>query len=218
MKTVTGRRSRAPRPARRWTSARKAGHGPAPTCALSGRTQSDGVLTVRGGSPGAAVSPPRPSSLSSVVGGDMSARRTGVLLLLAAVFAMHGVQCMASDVAGHGMTGSVHAPSAVSAQVPDIDSALAPAPHLLPAAVSVQVTSAVVAGIFPDDFSPHGSALVAVCLAMVLTGVGALAAAALIGRASATSVRARAPSPLWHTWWSRISRPPDLSALCILRI
>lgn len=148
----------------------------------------------------------------------MSARRMGVLLLLAAVFAMHGVQCMATDVAGHGTTGSAHTPPALSAQVPDVDSALTAAPHLLPAAVSVQVATAVVAGISPDGFPPHGSALVAVCLAMVLTGVSALAAAALIGRASASSVRARAPSPVWHTWWSRISRPPDLSALCLLRI
>ena len=80
------------------------------------------------------------------------------------------------------------------------------------------VAIAVAADLSADGSPPHGSALMAVCLAVVLTGVSALAAAALIGRASTSSVRARAPSPMWHTGWSRVPRPPDLSALCLLRI
>ena len=148
----------------------------------------------------------------------MSARRMWALLLLAAVFYMHGVQCMATDVAGHGMTGAGHVPSAVSEQAPELHSTLAAAPTLSAAAVAVQTTIAVAADISPDGFPPHGSALIAVCLTMVLTGVSALAAAALIGRAPASIVRARATSPLWHTGWSRVPRPPDLSALCLLRI
>lgn len=148
----------------------------------------------------------------------MSARRMWALLLLAAVFSMHGVQCMATDVADHGMTEAGHVPSALSVQAAEIDSALAAAPHLSPATMSAALTIAVAADLSPDGSPPHGSALMAVCLAVVLTGVSALAAATLIGRASASSVRARAPSPMWHTGWSRVPRPPDLSALCLLRI
>ena len=125
----------------------------------------------------------------------MSARRMWALLLLAAVFSMHGVQCMATDVADHGMTEAGHVPSALSVQAVEIDSALAAAPHLSPATMSAAMTIAVAADLSPDGSPPHGSALMAVCLAVVLTGVSALAAAALIGRASTSSVRARAPSP-----------------------
>jgi hypothetical protein len=149
----------------------------------------------------------------------MSAQRVWALLLLASVFSMHGVQCVAAGVDSvHGMSGGAHASAELSAweQVPD--SAHAAEGHLSSGAVAGPVVLAVAAGMSQEGLPLPGGAFGAVCLAVLLTGVIALAAAALIGRAPASRIRARAPSSLRHTGWSRIPRPPDLSTLCLLRI
>ena len=152
-------------------------------------------------------------------GGGMSARRVCVLLLLAAVLSMHGVQCMAADVdAGHGMTGATHGQADLTQQDPSMDSVLTGGGHLMPAVVSGPVVLALAASTSHNGLPLHGAAFGAVCLAVLLTGVIGLVAAALIGRTPATRVRARAPSSVWQTGWSRLPRPPDLSALCLLRI
>ena len=149
----------------------------------------------------------------------MSARRMWALLLLAAVFSMHGVQCMASDMnAGHG--------TAASAMTVVHGAALAGPVWPTSTVVGHQLSGTVPGGVFvtamsglPHDSPPMpGAAFGAVCLAVLLTGVVLLGVAALVRRAPVSIVRARAPSALWHTWWSRLSRPPDLSALCLLRI
>ena len=149
----------------------------------------------------------------------MSARRMWALLLLAAVFSMHGVQCMASDMnAGHG--------TAASAMTVVHGAALAEPVWPTSTVVGHQLSGVVPGGVSVTAMSglPHGSppmpgaAFGAVCLAVLLTGVVLLGVAVLVRRAPASIVRARAPSARWNTWWSRLPRPPDLSALCLLRI
>ncbi len=128
----------------------------------------------------------------------MSARRIAALLLLAAVFSLHGVQCMAGDMGtGHGTQAS--------------------GTTVVHGAASPEPVSPV-AGPLHDSPPMPGAVFEAVCLAVLLTGVVLLGVAALVRRAPASVVRARAPSARWHTWWSRLPRPPDLSALCLLRI
>ena len=146
----------------------------------------------------------------------MSARRMWVLLLLAAVFSMHGVQCVAADVdAGHVMTGTAHALVAAPVQAPSVGVGLAIASSV---AHGMAPGTAVVTASTGDGLPAHGAAFWAVCLAIVLTGIVLLGVVALIRTPWARAVRARAPSRLWRAGWSRLPRPPDLSALCLLRI
>lgn len=151
----------------------------------------------------------------------MSARRVCVLLLLASVFSMHGVQCVAADVdAVHGTTGAAHASDDLSAGAlaPLMDPALAAVGDLMSGAVSGPVVLVVAADMSQNGLPLHSAAFGAVCLAALLAGVVAMAAAAFIRRAPPSRVRARAPASPWHTGWSRLPRPPDLFALCLLRI
>jgi Family of unknown function (DUF6153) len=146
----------------------------------------------------------------------MSARRLWVLLLLAAVFSMHGVQCVAADVdSGHGMTGTAHALVAAPVEVSSVGVGLAIASSV---AHGMAPGSVVVTETTGDGLPAHGTAFWAVCLAIVLAGVVLLGVVALIRTPWARAVRARAPSRLWRAGWSRLPRPPDLSALCLLRI
>ena len=149
----------------------------------------------------------------------MSARRFCALLLLAAVFSMHGVQCVVADAeAGHGLTSTAHAWTGVVAAAPSAGAALDVLDHGRSDAVQVIAGLASIAATPVGGLPSHGVTLWAVCLAVVLTGLVLLGAGLLIRRVPALVVRARAPSVLWHTGWSRLPRPPDLSALCLLRI
>ena len=149
----------------------------------------------------------------------MSARRMWALLLLAAVFSMHGVQCMAADMdAGHGTAASAMTVVHGAALAEPFWPASAVVGHQLSGVVPGGVSVAAMSGLPHENPPMPGAAFGAVCLAVVLTGVVLLGVAALVRRAPVSIVRARAPSALWHTWWSRLPRPPDLSALCLLRI
>lgn len=148
------------------------------------------------------------------------ARLGAALLLLAAVFAVHGIQCVAAGSAlEHGSTSLGRA---ASVGVP---------------AAAVHVGA--VADAIPDDLhaaGTHGSGdagatgssglpspwrdahVLAVCLAVLLAGLTILSPWAL-GRGVAVSlVRGSPPSSRWPSGWSRPPRPPALSALCLLRI
>ena len=147
------------------------------------------------------------------------ARHFCALLLLAAVFSMHGVQCVAADVeAGHGMAGAAHASRDVAATARPGDSAPDVLDHVRTDALQTIAQFTAVAGVPKGSPPAHGALAWVVCLAVVLTGMVLLGLAALVRRLPALLVRARGPSGLWHTGWSRILRPPDLSALCLLRI
>lgn len=149
----------------------------------------------------------------------MSARRMWALLLLAAVFSMHGVQCMAGDMdAGHGTAASAMTVVHGAASAEPVWPTSTIVGHQLSGVFPGGVSVAAMSGLQHDSPPMPGAAFGAVCLAVVLTGVVLLGVAALVRRAPASIVRARAPSARWRTWWSRLPRPPDLSALCLLRI
>lgn len=144
----------------------------------------------------------------------MTARRLWVLLVLASVFSMHGVQCAVADLdAGHGMSASAQTPEPPPAERPPVAMAMAVAAEVTPA-----MGPGVVHRATGDGLPSHDASLSAVCLAILLTGVALLGLVALIRQTWSTCVRARAPSPRRRAGWSQLVRPPDLSALCLLRI
>ena len=150
----------------------------------------------------------------------MAARLWTALLMLAAVFAMHGLQCTS---AAHGAAdGPGQAPAAaVAMTAPTLaDGHLAAAgltdpmagERAVPGSPAVAVTDA------GHDTRPHGSAghLWTWCLAVLAAGIAALLALLaprLIGLAPSALRRAPARARGWCT----PPRPPDLFALCLLR-
>lgn len=146
----------------------------------------------------------------------MPTRRLWVLLLLAAIFSMHGAQYIAADaglrhaeasVAQHGIeepleAGSLSGSMAESEQPQQVDPPLGamarpgrPGPS--------------------HDVAAH---LWSLCLAIVYAGLILLAAASLVGMVVAPVLRGVASHLSLFKGWSRLPRPPDLSALCLLRI
>ncbi|SFF22331.1 DUF6153 family protein [Blastococcus tunisiensis] len=139
----------------------------------------------------------------------MPGRRFWAVLLLAAVFAMHGLQC----AAGMLPAGGAHhtAPALAVAAVGPVGHVTAGAPtpdgpeHL-------GTTEAA-----RDTPSPAPSGhLEALCLAVAAAGLAVLLLA--LGLPS----RGVPLSPRWHRamrrpGWLRPPRPPDLHALCLLR-
>lgn len=177
----------------------------------------------------------------------MRAARLLVLLTLAAVFAMHGLQCISADPTGthpaeHSAMTSTDS-MAVMASAVAMTSAVAMAPAVAEApAVALAVdpavpghaiatmaagtphgTPAVVAAGPAEPVSPgsgHGWAhALAVCLAVLLAGLAVLAAALLLRRAAPVGSR-EALLARARSWWAaiRLPRPPDLAVLCLLRI
>ena len=146
----------------------------------------------------------------------MTGRRLGILLLLVAVLSMHGVQYMLAGA---------HGPAAVTAdQSLDaaVDTALLLAPVALADGAAMTMVpertapaSAAATGTMPGHGIPaHVGSL---CLAVLLVGL-ALLGAALVRRTNATAVCAPASRSRVTLHWSPPPRPPDLSALCLLRI
>ena len=146
----------------------------------------------------------------------MPTRRLWVLLLLAAIFSMHGAQYIAANaglrhaevaVAQHGTEdplddGSLSGSMAADDQVQQADPSLA---------------ATAMAG---QPGPSHGAAahVWSLCLAILYAGLILLAAAGLLGRVTAPVARGTASHLSLFTGWSRLPRPPDLSALCLLRI
>ena len=150
----------------------------------------------------------------------MSGRqRLWSLLLLAAVFVVHGVQCMAADAdGGHAAMAPVVA-SAEMGHPSGRDAAADGAAGLvLTAAVVHSVAGPLGAGLPVDRDSGHGADLWAMCLAVVVGGLVLLGAMGLLRHGTVTPVRG-SPSRRFGT---RIIpgtlRPPDLSSLCVLRV
>jgi hypothetical protein len=153
----------------------------------------------------------------------MAARLWTALLMLAAVFAIHGLQCTS---AAHGAAdGPGQAPTAAVAMtastLADGHLAGAAAPSLtdsLAGQRTVPDSPAVAATDAGHDTRPHGSTghLWTLCLAVLAAGIAALLALlahGLIGRAPPALRRACACARGWCT----PPRPPDLFALCLLR-
>ena len=169
----------------------------------------------------------------------MRAARLLVLLTLAAVFAMHGLQCISADPSGthpaeHSAMASTDSVAVMAPAASAVSMASAMSMTAEPAGVPGHATAVAAAGTAhgapavaaagpADPVSPgsgHGWAhALAVCLAVLLAGLAVLAAALLLRRAAPIGSReallARARS-----WWAAIQlpRPPDLAVLCLLRI
>jgi hypothetical protein len=145
------------------------------------------------------------------------------LLLLAAVFTVHGLQCAAADSGapsdGHG--GVVHA--VVGAQpvhhLLGPGAAMASTDHASASPLTATVTPAVsVPSGAGHGSSPHGAGhLWAWCLAVLAVGLSALLLT-LVGRLP--SLRPPLPRRITGNPWAWLSplRPPDLHSLCLMRI
>ena len=138
-------------------------------------------------------------------------------LVLAAVFAMHGVPLLATDGGPHGMAASsesVMAMSAPAAAASAAETALLPSlPHAQSkAGLSDQSHGA---PLMPDQGSHMH--LWAACLAVLLAGMTLLVSAALLRRAEVAPVRGPTARLRWPSGWVHLPRPPDLFELCLLR-
>lgn len=146
----------------------------------------------------------------------MPTRRLWVLLLLAAIFSMHGAQYIAADagvrhpaaaVAQHGTEGTLDDGSLSGSMAAD-DQVQQADPSLSATAMPGQTGPS-------HDVAAHVWSL---CLAILYAGVVLLAVASLIGIVAAPVRRGVASQLSMFKGWSRLPRPPDLSALCLLRI
>ena len=161
----------------------------------------------------------------------MAARLWTALLMLTAVFAMHGLQCTAAaDGAGSAATTAhvatpAHAGSVAMTAVPA--GQVGPAPGAasfddpMPAHTTATATVAAVAALVdaghsgaPHDWVAH---LWTACLAVL-----AVALAVLLALLVPRLVQLEPPAPRNASTrarrWGTPPRPPDLSALCLLRI
>ena len=153
----------------------------------------------------------------------MRGQRGWVLLLLAAVFTMHGLQCAAAD-SGSGAHGTIHAIAAAEPEpvlhLVAPGAAMASADHLTASPLAAAVTAATV-GIplgGDHDSTPQGAGhLWALCLAVLAAGLAVLLLA-LVRRSR--EMRLPVPRRTSGSTWARLSppRPPDLYSLCLMRI
>ena len=153
----------------------------------------------------------------------MARRRWLVLLLFAAVFAMHGVECIdtGNPTAGashHSMTAAAAASASAHGSGPgftesfELIVASTPTAALSPAAVSA-TPGMLDSGGHPMGLMGH---LWTVCLAVLSVGLAVLLAARAV-----VNVRSRRPLPHGGFPCPRAQirgRSPDLVALCVLRI
>ncbi|MGN6687551.1 MAG: hypothetical protein ACTHK1_08435 [Actinomycetales bacterium] len=148
----------------------------------------------------------------------MTAPRWCALLLLAAVFGMHGVQCMGADspmVAPHAHASGALTPPMPSAHVMGDDSLAA---AVAPSAENLLPAGPVMAAGTHEPKQPTGlmDHLWAVCLAVLSAVLAAIALLLLKKR------RPSIPAPPMargHRWWTGLDppRPPDIYCLCVLR-
>ncbi|WP_431521209.1 DUF6153 family protein [Blastococcus capsensis] len=150
----------------------------------------------------------------------MGARLWTALLLLAAVFAMHGVRCVAAEPAlAHGST-SLDAVASIGAPAAAIHvgavTAEKPAHSHAAATHGSRDVAATVSTDLPAPW--HDAHVLAMCLAVLLAGLTILGALTRVRGMAIPLVRGSPPPRRWLTGWVRQPRPPDLSALCLLRI
>ena len=128
--------------------------------------------------------------------------RSWILVLLAAVFLMHGIP---STAVGNGATPGAHSEMAAGPDVVHTASAAHAAP-----AVDDERTD--------HDSSSHSTASHAwnACLAVLLIGM-ALLVLLVVRRSSALPDHRAPPGMRGSVTWVSPPRPPDLSVLCLLR-
>ena len=146
----------------------------------------------------------------------MPTRRLWVLLLLAAIFSMHGAQYIAADAGlRHAAVAVVQHGSEDPLDAVSLSGSMAADEQLQQAAPSLAATA------MADQPGPgHGVAahVWSLCLAILYGALILLAAGTLLRRVTAPVLRGIASHLSLFTGWSRLPRPPDLSALCLLRI
>ena len=152
----------------------------------------------------------------------MRGRRGWVLLLLAAVFTMHGLQCAGADGAAPPVAhGAVHAVADAGPDpvlhVAGPVAAMASADHMTGTPLAAANTAAT-GSVPPDhDSSRHGAGhLWALCLAVLAAGLAVLLLA-LVRRSTAIRLPLlrRATGQAWE--WLSPPQPPDLYSLCLMR-
>lgn len=154
----------------------------------------------------------------------MQGHRAWILLLLAAVFTMHGLQCAADDSGTASATHAISHAGGVGGHEPvlhpdALGAALTSADHRAASPLTAAVAPApasvpVGAG---HDSDPHAAGhLWALCLAVLAAGLAALSLA-LAGRLLEVGLpRARPHHRSLRAWLSPL-RPPDLHSLCLMR-
>lgn len=154
--------------------------------------------------------------MTSREGVAMPTRRLWVLVLLAAIFSMHGAQYIAADAglrhaevtAGQHGTEDPLAAGSLSGSMAADDQVHQADPSLSATAMAGQPGPS-------HDVAAH---VLSLCLAILYAGLVLLAAASFIGIVAAPVRRGFASQLSMFRGWSRLPRPPDLSALCLLRI
>ena len=148
----------------------------------------------------------------------MRGRGLGILVLLVAVLSMHGVQYL--------WAGTGPSAPAVATAHPALDTAAVTVLVLAPVAIAHDVATTMApregaaATPMANRTAPgHGipAHVWALCLAVLLAGL-TLLGAALVRRTLAVPVREPASCPRGNVPRSWPPRPPDLAALCLLRI
>lgn len=145
----------------------------------------------------------------------MHAARVLALLVLAAVFSMHGLQCVAGDP-GNAQSDMASMDGTFSAGETGGTTALSATGHVSAGLGAVAVEAAATTSHTPFHSAVH---TLAVCVAILLAGFAVLGALLVLRRSARLSangpVRIRARS-----WWTstQLLRPPDLASLCLLRI
>jgi hypothetical protein len=149
----------------------------------------------------------------------MAARLWTALLMLAAVFAMHGLQCTSAAAQSAGVAPAHIATDALTSTDDHSAGATAPGPADLMAADQAVTGPPAASSADPGHGStPHGSVehLRMLCLAVLAAGIAVLLAmtgARPIQLAPPALRRARTRV----SEWLPPPRPPDLFALCLLR-
>ena len=152
----------------------------------------------------------------------MLSRRLWALTLLAAVFVMHGVPFLGG--AGDHGGALIHQEVQGRSGTADLMSGLSMSPGSVLAASPVMAAAAEQLTVLADDGGAGapddgmGSHLWAACLAVLLIGVVLLGAGVLARTRAASPFDGVRAAGLRLGQRALVERPPDLSALCLLRI
>ena len=146
-------------------------------------------------------------------------RWLAALLLLAAVFCIHGLQCATghgwAHPAGMGLQAEAAGPLSESSPLrPGATPAMAA--HAMDEAPPVPALSG--HPIIRGSMERGPSMELGVCLGAILGGIAALVALPLLRNALRRATRLWGGSPRSPRGWARAPAPPELSSLCLLRI
>lgn len=146
-------------------------------------------------------------------GVGVRSRQLAVLLLLTAVFSMHGAQYASAAV--HDPAAASADPASDAAAVAEVDPAPSAQTTTMMALGSAAVAAAVVVGTMPDHGIP--AHVWSLCLAVLLAGV-ALIGALVARRTGDVLVPPSSSGSRGPLLSAPPPRPPELSVLCLLRI